>query len=74
MYGEPISQSSEVKFLGITFDSKLNFKSHIINIENSFEERLKIIKVLSISYWSLNKSTLLGIYKLLMRSLIQTFL
>ena len=71
MYGEPITHVSESKFLGITFDSKLNFKSHFKNIKESLEERLKVIKVLSSSYWSLNKSILLSIYKLLMRSLIE---
>ena len=71
MYNQFIYQSSEVKFLGITFDSKFNFKNHFKNIENLLAEKLKVIKVLSSSHWSLDKTTLLSIYKLLMRSFIE---
>ena len=71
MYNEIIPQSKEVKFLGITFDSKLNFKAHTQNIESSCKNRLNVIKVLSGKFWNLNKKVLLSIYKLIMRSLME---
>ena len=71
LYDEPIPQVQHCKFLGITFDERLNFNEHFKELTNRCEERIKLVKVLSNPSWALNTKTLLSIYKLLVRSLIE---
>ena len=71
LYNELLPQVKSCKFLGIIFDQKLSFKEHFEKITESCEELLKILKVLSHSSWTLNFKTLLSIFKLLIRSLIE---
>ena len=71
LYSKPLPQVKSCKFLGIIFDEKLNFKEHFDKLTEKSEERLKILKVLSHSSWTLNIKILLCIYKLLIGLFIE---
>jgi hypothetical protein len=70
LYNNELRCASDQPFLGIQFDRLLNFNHHIDNIINRANKRLNIIKILANPAWKLNKSTLVNIYKTIMRSII----
>ncbi len=70
LYNESIPLVSTIKFLGVTFDSRLSFKDHLIEVSKKCHERLNMIKILSHKYWLLNKETLKIIYMSLIRSVL----
>ena len=53
------------------YGEPLNFKKHLSLIEESLNERLKVIKILTHDEWGIIRITLISIYKSLMRSLIE---
>ncbi|RNA18697.1 RNA-directed DNA polymerase from mobile element jockey-like [Brachionus plicatilis] len=63
IYGNRIVNQKEIKFLGIKFDSKLNFNILVDEIKERCNNRLNIIKILSNKKWSLNQNTLRNLYK-----------
>jgi hypothetical protein len=70
MYNLKINYDPAPRFLGITFDKNLNFSNHIETIKKSCVSRLNILKIFSYGGWSLTPETMIGIYKALIRSLI----
>ena len=62
--------NNQIKFLGIRFDKYFSLKHQIKYIKDSTNERMNILKVLSHKSWGLNTEVLLGIYKTLVRSLL----
>ena len=66
---QPITFSKKVKFLGITFDSKLTFKLHVKDIIQRAKKRFNIIRSLSGTTWGAGKETLRTVYRGLIRSL-----
>ncbi|RNA26342.1 Pol, partial [Brachionus plicatilis] len=63
IYGNRIVSQKEIKFLGIKFDSKLNFNILVDEIKERCNNRLNIIKILSNKKWVLNQNTLGNLYK-----------
>lgn len=63
-----IPYHSKIKILGITFDSKLNWLPHLKNIRDSISQKLNLIKIIAHTTWGGDSSTLLMIYKALIRS------
>ncbi|RMZ95734.1 RNA-directed DNA polymerase from mobile element, partial [Brachionus plicatilis] len=63
IYGNRIVSQKEIKFLGIKFDSKLNFNILVDEIKERCINRLNIIKILSNKKWGLNQNTLGNLYK-----------
>ena len=59
---------SNMKFLGITFDKRLKFKTHFETIKNKVSTRISILKHLVHKAWRLSDLTLINIYKSLVRS------
>ena len=59
-----------VKFLGVTMDSQLTWREHINNLIASCQLRLNILKTLSNYTWGSDTTSLLRIYKTLIRSKI----
>ena len=59
LYGSPIPVVEESKFIGILFDRKLSFIPHIA---------LNLLKVLSHTSWGADRTTLLKLYRSLVRS------
>ncbi|RNA13357.1 RNA-directed DNA polymerase from mobile element jockey-like, partial [Brachionus plicatilis] len=70
IYGNRIVSQKEIKFLGIKFDSKLNFNLLVDEIKERCNKRLNIIKILSNKKWSLNQNSLGNLYKSLVRSIL----
>ena len=57
-----------VKFLGLIFDSKLNWNARINYIEKKCEKkRLNILRMISGQSWGAGKATLLTVYRALIR-------
>ena len=59
-----------VKFLGLVFDSHLNWKAHISYIKTKCNSALNLIKKLSHTSWGAKRSTIMMIYKALILSRI----
>ena len=67
--GQVIPSSSSVKFLGITFDSALTFRSHFHTVANLVRHRLlKLNSIFSTTYGP-STTTLIRLYKSYIRSL-----
>ena len=61
---------NKAKFLGLIFDSKLNWKEHIKYIEEKCKKRLNLMRAVAGNSWGANKKSLLTIYRSLIRSVI----
>ena len=66
--GSKIPVVDEAKFLGDTFDKKLSFLQHIKMLKTKCLKALNLLKVLSNTDWGSNSSTLLKLYRSLIRS------
>ncbi|RMZ94361.1 RNA-directed DNA polymerase from mobile element jockey-like, partial [Brachionus plicatilis] len=69
IYGNKIVSQKEIKFLGIKFDSKLNFNILVDEIKERCNKRLNIIKILSNKKWGLNQNKG-NLYKSLVGSIL----
>ena len=58
----------EVKFLGLVFDKKLDFKAHISYLKKKCQKALNIFRLVGHTDWGADKSTLLKLYRTLVRS------
>ena len=65
-----IKMEDSVKFLGVIFDSKLNWKAHIDYVIEKCKKRLNLMRAISGNGWGACKKTLLTIYKALIRSIL----
>ena len=63
LYGERLKISPQVKFLGITFDSKSTFQKHFEEILGRCNTRYHRITLLANKKWGPSPSTILQIYK-----------
>ena len=68
LYGETLKIYPQVKFLGITFDSQLNFKKHFEDILDRCNTRHHLSKTLVFKFlvnknWGPSPATLIQIYK-----------
>ena len=68
LYGSPIPVVEESKFLGILFDRKLSFIPHIKYLKAKCLKALNLLKVLSHTSWGVDRTTLLQLYRSLVRS------
>ena len=62
LYGETLKIYPQVKFLGITFDSQLNFKKHFEDILDRCNTRYYRLRLLTNKKWGPSPSTLIQIY------------
>ena len=63
LYGETLKIYPQVKFLGIRFDSQLNFKKHFEDILDRCNTRYYRLRLLANKKWGPSPSTLIQIYK-----------
>ena len=63
LYGETLKIYPQVKFLGITFDSQLNFKKHFEDILDCCNTRYHHLRLLGNKKWGPNPAILIQIYK-----------
>ena len=66
--GKAIKVVQQKKFLGLIWDSKLNFRAHINYLKKKCIKALNILKVLAHYDWGADQSTLLHLYRALIRS------
>ncbi|GFV17745.1 putative RNA-directed DNA polymerase from transposon X-element [Trichonephila clavipes] len=59
---------SEVRFLGVIFDSKLTFLLHVLYLRKKCERSLNILRVLSNTIWGADRVSLLRVYQALILS------
>ena len=59
---------SQVKFLGLIFDNKLNFKAHITYLKEKCKKALSILRVVSHFDWGGDRKTMIQLYKSLILS------
>ena len=59
-----------IKSLGMIFDQKLTWESHIKNLIAACQKEIKMLKILANKSWGADTSTLLTIYRSLIRSKI----
>lgn len=64
----PLQVVNHCKILGMIFDSRLNWKRHILDTKSEGYRRLNIIKTLSHFHWGADETSLLKIYRSLIRS------
>ena len=66
--GNAIPVVDQIKFLGVIFDKKLNFKAHIDYLRKKCEKALNLLKVVSKMDWGADRKVLLRLYRSLIRS------
>jgi hypothetical protein len=59
---------NETKFLGLIFDSKLSFKSHIAYLKNKCLKAMNLLGVVANTDWGADSTTLLRLYRSIIRS------
>ena len=65
---DPIQFVKEAKFLGLIWDTKPTFEPHIKYLKARCQKFLNILKVLSRTEWGADRTTLLKLYRSLVRS------
>ena len=66
--GTPIPVVEETKFLGLIFDRKLNFVSHIKYLKDKCLKAMNLLRVVSHTDWGADTETLLRLYRSHVRS------
>ena len=66
----PMEPENNTRFLGIRFDKHFSFKNQVAYLKDVCNDRINVLKILSHRSWQINHSTLINIYKLLIRSII----
>lgn len=69
LFNEIIRPTSSAKYLGIEFDSKLTFQTHIQTIEKKSSSRLNVFKLLTKN--GVNNSVLIRLFKTYVRPLFE---
>ena len=72
LYGEPLNIYPQVKFLGIIFDSQLNFQKHFEDILERCNNRYYHLRLLANKKWGPSPATLIQIYKQCVRPILNT--
>ena len=65
---DPIQFVKEAKFLGLIWDTKLTFEPHSRYLKARCQKSLNLLKVLSRTEWGADRTTLLKLYRSLVRS------
>ena len=71
LYGEPLKIYSQVKFLGIIFDSKLTFQKHFEDILERCNNRYYRLRLLANKKWGPSPATIIQIYKQCVRPIFE---
>lgn len=67
---QTIDYKQQKKFLGVTFDERLTWRTHITELIKDCQKRINIMKTTGHHEWGADKNTLLTIYKTIIRSKI----
>ena len=63
LYGQQLPVEEQVKFLGLFFDKKLSFITHIKYMKDKCRKALQLLRVISSKDWGGDRTTLLRIYQ-----------
>ena len=66
-----LSMKREYKYLGLIFDSKLTYRSHVKCVTDRCHKRLNLLRLLSGTTWGASKPCLLTIYRTLIRPVME---
>ena len=66
--GQAIPVREETKFLGVIFDKRMTFRSHILNLKRKAQRALNLLRVVGNTDWGADRDTLLKLYRTLVRS------
>ena len=66
--GNQIKAVEETRFLGLIFDRRLTFLSHIRDLKTRCLKSLDVLKVVSHTDWGADRKVLLQLYQTLVRS------
>ena len=66
--GSKIPVVSQVKFLGLVFDNRLNFKPHIEQLKEKCKKAINLLRVVSHFDWGADRNVMLQLYKSLILS------
>jgi ribonuclease HI len=67
---KPVRVENTVKFLGVVFDNRLTWRSHIEYLNNKCKRRLQLMQVICGNKWGADITSLLTVYKTLVRPII----
>ena len=70
MKDRKLTQSNNVKFLGMVFDRSLTSNAHIDYLIDRCRKRINILKLLTGSKWGADKQTMVTLYKTLIRPIL----
>ena len=70
IYNQNIEYVKKFKFLGLIFDSKLNWTHHIDYVEENCNRRINLLRCVSGTKWGANRKNLYNLYTALIRSKI----
>src|SRR6218665_2713947 len=68
---ENIEMDNSAKFLAVICNRKLSWKTHIAYIIEKCKKRLNLLRAVTGYHWGASKKSLLSIYKVLIRSVIE---
>lgn len=66
--GIALRRKPTVRFLGIHFDERLNWKEHVRYVRQSCERRLNLLRRISATTWGADRFSILTVYKGFIRS------
>lgn len=69
--GCEIEQVNDYKYLGIWFDSKLNWKSHIQYIQKVCFKRINFLRTITGTWWGAHPSDMITLYTTTIRSVME---
>lgn len=70
MYGKELERVKVFKFLGVHFDERLTWKTHICKVVSKCEKIINVLRCLAWNNWGADKRTHLMIYQAMIRSSI----
>ncbi|KAJ3619210.1 hypothetical protein MTP99_004912 [Tenebrio molitor] len=68
LYGQPLTQVQHQTYLGMTFDARLTFSTHITTLKNDCLRRLNLLKAIAHTNWGSDERTILRTYRATIRS------
>ena len=71
LYGDLLSYYLQIKFLGITFDNRMNITKHFEEILECCNQKFHRLRILDNKKWGPNRGTILQIYKQCVRPIFE---
>ena len=70
MKNNVLKLSTSVKFLGLVFDTHLNWKRHVAYVKSKCHSAMNLIRKVAHTVWGAKRSILISIYKALVQSVL----